>query len=273
MQFTRVAVFYNENKPQNRPLAQQVVDFLCKKNLQPTLVTNPEELAKADLVISMGGDGTMLRCARVCAPKQIALFGINCGTLGFLAAAEKEELPQALEALLNDRCVRNERMLLQVSVQSAGPAQTFVTFNDCVLHSSNMRAFFINGSFNGREIPGYFGDGVIIATPTGSTAYSLAAGGPIVDPDMEVIVVTPICPHSLHQRPLVLPANGQLVLRPSFKNKEDRALVSLDGQINVPLELGATLTLSRAAYTVQLLTLPKRGFFNVLHKKLSWGNE
>jgi len=273
MQFKRIGVFYNKHKSQNYPLAQQAVDILRAKHAEAVLFTSLDQLENIDLIIGMGGDGTMLRCARECAAKNIPIFGINCGTLGFLAAAEKEELTAALDALLTGKCSAHKRLLLQATLKTNKNTQVFTAFNDVVLHSSNMRAFFINATFNGTKMPAYFGDGVIVSTPTGSTAYSLAAGGPIVEPNVEVFVVSPICPHSLHQRPIVLPANGTLELRPSFKNKEDSSIVSLDGQVNLPLGPDAILELSRAPQDITLLTLPHRGFFGVLHKKLSWGKE
>lgn len=273
MQLKRIGVFYNQHKSQNYPLAQQAVEILRAKRVDATLLTSLDNLKDIDLVIGMGGDGTMLRCARECAAKNIPIFGINCGTLGFLAAAEKEELSAALDALLAGKYVSHKRLLLQTVVKTSGNTQIFTAFNDVVLHSSNMRTFYVNATFNGTKMPSYFGDGVIVSTPTGSTAYSLAAGGPIVEPNVEVLVITPICPHSLHQRPIVLPATGLLQLSPSFKNKEDGAIVSFDGQLNLPLEPGAVLELSRAPHEVELLTLPQRGFFGVLHKKLSWGKE
>ncbi len=273
MQLKHIGVFYNQHKAQNQPLAQQAVDFLRAKHIKATMLTSLDNLEDIDLVISMGGDGTMLRCARECAPKQIPIFGINCGTLGFLAAAEKEELTAALDALLAGKYISHKRLLLQAVVKTSQNTKIFTAFNDVVLHSANLRTFYVNATFNGTKMPSYFGDGVIVSTPTGSTAYSLAAGGPIVEPNVEVIVITPICPHSLHQRPMVLPATGLLQLSPSFKNKEDGAIVSFDGQLNLPLEPGAVLELSRAPRAIELLTLPQRGFFDVLHKKLSWGKE
>ena len=273
MQLKHIGVFYNQHKVQNQPLAQQAVDFLRAKHIKATMLTSLDNLEDIDLVISMGGDGTMLRCARECAPKQIPIFGINCGTLGFLAAAEKEELTAALDALLAGKYISHKRLLLQAVVKTSQNTKIFTAFNDVVLHSANLRTFYVNATFNGTKMPSYFGDGVIVSTPTGSTAYSLAAGGPIVEPNVEVIVITPICPHSLHQRPMVLPATGLLQLSPSFKNKEDGAIVSFDGQLNLPLEPGAVLELSRAPRAIELLTLPQRGFFDVLHKKLSWGKE
>ncbi len=273
MQFKRVAVFYNELKPQVQPLAEQAVAFLRAHKVETQLVTSLEHLSGFHLLISMGGDGTMLRCARACAPQNIPILGINCGTLGFLAASEKTELNIALEDLLVGNFRFRKRILLKVSVKTGKNLQTFTAFNDCVLHSSNMRAFFVHATFNGTDMPSYFGDGVIVATPTGSTAYSLAAGGPIVEPSVEVMVITPVCPHSLHQRPIVLPADGKLELYPSFKNKDDGAILSLDGQTHLPLAPHTTIEISRSRYEINLLGFQERGFFDVLHKKLSWGKE
>lgn len=271
--FTRVGVFYNQLKTHVAPVAQAAAAFLRTQQVEPTLLTTLDNLPALDVLISLGGDGTMLRCARACAPKNIPVFGINCGTLGFLAAAEKNELQSALSALLQGKYTPHHRLMLQVTVRQNGQTHTFTALNDCVLHPAGMRAFFITSLFNGVEMPLYFGDGVIVSTPTGSTAYSLAAGGPIVEPNVDVFVATPVCPHSLSARPMVLSANGQLLLKPSFKNAEDRAVISFDGQIHTPLGPGAEIEITRAPFTAQLLMLPKRGFFTVLQKKLSWGKD
>ncbi len=271
--FTHIGVFYNQLKTHVAPVAQVATGFLRTQNVHPTLLTTLENLPDLDVLISLGGDGTMLRCARACAPQNIPVFGINCGTLGFLAAAEKEELQSALSTLLQGACMPHNRLMLHITVRQQSQTQTFTALNDCVLHPAGMRAFFITSTFNRVEMPLYFGDGVIVSTPTGSTAYSLAAGGPIVEPNVDVFVVTPVCPHSLSARPMVLSANGQLRLKPSFKNAEDRAVLSLDGQIHTPLGPGAEITITRAPFTAQLLMLPKRGFFTVLQKKLSWGKD
>ena len=271
--FNRVGVFYNQLKTHVSPLAHEAVDFLRSKGVQATLLSSLEHIADIDALISMGGDGTMLRCARACAPQQIPVLGINCGTLGFLAAAEKEEMSYALQALLAGQCAVRKLIMLQAAVHQEGKTQTFIALNDCVLRAADLRAFFVNAMYNKTDMPSYFGDGVIVATPTGSTAYSLAAGGPMVAPSVEVFVLTPVCPHSLHQRPLVLNAGGTLTLTPSFKNSEDSAVAVFDGQIHVPLTAGAQIEVRRAPFTANLLMLPERGFFTVLHKKLSWGEE
>ncbi len=271
--FTRVGVFYNELKTHVAPLADKAVEFLRTQNVQTTLLSTLDNLSDLDLLISMGGDGTMLRCARACGPKNVPVLGINCGTLGFLAAAEKEELSPALTAVLEGDYTIQKRLMLQASLHQNGQTQTGCALNDCAFHSSNMRAFSIHAMYDKTVIPPYVGDGLIVSTPTGSTAYSLAAGGPIVTPNVDVFVITPVCPHSLHQRPMVLAANKTLTLTPSFKNAEDGAVLSLDGQIHLPLTAKSTVEITRAPFDLQLLTLPGRRFFDVLHKKLCWGQE
>lgn len=271
--FKRVGVFYNPQKKHVEPLVRAALDFLHQAHVSAALLANLDEVSGLDVLISMGGDGTMLRCARACGPKSIPVFGINCGTLGFLAAAEKEELTVALHSLLQGRCTVKPRLMLQTLLHQNGQTYTGYALNDCVLHSSNMRAFSIQAAYDKTAIPPYMGDGLIVSTPTGSTAYSLAAGGPIVTPNVHVFVVTPVCPHSLHQRSMVLSANGTLTLTPSFKNTDDGAVLSLDGQLHTPLAQNAAVEITRAPFDLQLLTLPVRGFFDVLHKKLCWGQE
>ncbi len=274
MIFKNAAVFYNPHKTHTTALAEEVCAFLRQHGLQAQLITDLSTLtAETELLISMGGDGTMLSCARAAAPLGISLFGINCGTLGFLAACEREDALSSLQALLNGKCALNERFMLHTRIWAKGAKpREFLAFNDCVLRAAAPRAFLVEAKWNGKDIPSYFGDGVIVATPTGSTAYSLASGGPIVEPGVDVLVVTPICPHTLNQRPLILSAQGELTLTPSFKTASDRAACSIDGQINLTLPPGACVQISRSALKAKLLCPPERGFFQILNRKLKWGN-
>lgn len=274
MIFKNAAVFYNAHKTHTAPLAQEVCASLRAHGVHTDLITQLDGLtAETDLLVSMGGDGTMLYCARAAAPLGIPIFGINCGTLGFLAACEKEDALPTLQALLNGKCAVNERFMLHTRILAKGAKpREFLAFNDCVLRAAAPRAFLLEAKWNEKEMPSYFGDGVIVATPTGSTAYSLASGGPIVEPGVDVLAVTPICPHTLNQRPLILSAQGTLSLTPSFKNKADRALCSLDGQINLTLPAGACVQITRSALKAKLLCPPERGFFQILNRKLKWGN-
>lgn len=275
MKFHCAAVFYNTRKTAVAPLAQVVRDYLAKNGLTVRVITSLDELANAptDLLVSMGGDGTMLCCARAAAPLNIPIFGINCGTLGFLASCEKTGFKTSLQQVLDGNCALNERFMLQVRLLTAdGKTQDFLAFNDCVLRAAEPRSFLTEAAFNGTAIPSYFGDGVIVSTPTGSTAYSLAAGGPIIEPEVDVLLVTPICPHTLNQRPLILPGNATLTLTPTFKQETGRALASIDGQINLSLPPGAKLEITRGPVRAKLLCPKERGFFSILNRKLNWGN-
>jgi len=274
MQLNTAALFFNKEKAITTSLVEQVASFLHKQGVKVLPLDTPEMLQKgeADLLICLGGDGTLLRCARAIAPLDVPLFGINCGTLGFLAACEKEDFQTALLQVLKGDIITYPRALARAVVHTPqGKEQSYDALNDYVLRTLQPRAFTIEATFNGHELPAFFGDGVIISTPTGSTAYSLAAGGPIVTPGTDVLLVTPICPHSLHERPLVLPAGGELVLRPDFKNIGQQILLSQDGQTNITITQGTYITFSRSPFSARFITVATHDFFTMLHRKLNWG--
>lgn len=272
MQVERVLIFYNEQKPQNKPLADNVAAWLSAHGKTARVVTSFEDLSATDLLICMGGDGAMLRCARETAPLHLPLLGINCGTLGFLAACEKTEFEDTLTDLFAGKLTCQERTLLSVCVQfPGGKTQQLLALNDCVLRAEKPRALTINATFNNRELPPYFGDGVLISTPTGSTAYALAAGGPIVAPGVEGLLITPICPHTLTQRPLLLPPTGTLELSPLLKTPLDGADLTIDGQETVNLPPGARVQITQSPLRARFFTRPQRDFFTMLNRKLNWG--
>ena len=273
MQVSQAAVFYNKQKPQNRPLAQEVAAWLTAHRVAARVVTSFEDISNTDLLICMGGDGAMLRCAREAAPLNIPILGINCGTLGFLAACERTEFEQTLNDLLAGKLQRLTRTMLDVGVQlPTGETHHVQALNDCILRADKPRALTIEAAFNNRPLPPYFGDGVLVSTPTGSTAYALAAGGPIVAPGVEGLLVTPVCPHTLTQRPLLLPPDGKLELFPIGKNAQEGICLSTDGQENLTLPPGTHVQIKQSAVQVQLLMNPKRDFFTMLNRKLSWGS-
>lgn len=272
MTFSKAAVFYNDSKPQLASLAQEVCDVLKRQGLAADLCDDLPRLQPADMLICLGGDGTLLRCARAAAPLQIPILGINCGTLGFLSTCEKEDFESTLSQILKGSFQLCDRALLRALVHlPGGQEHALEALNDCVIRAAQPRAFTVEASFNGEPLPPFLGDGVIVATPTGSTAYSLAAGGPIVTPGVDVHLVTPICPHSLHQRPLILPAQGTLLLKPVFKNENEQAGLSMDGQENIALPPGSTVTLTRSPFKARFITVSERNFFSVLHRKMNWG--
>ncbi len=273
MQFERVTIFYNEQKPQNRPLAEDVAAWLTAHERTAAVVTSLDDLSDTSLLICMGGDGALLACAREAAPHCIPILGINCGTLGFLAACEKEEFKSTLSDLFDNKLILQRRLMLAVRVQLPNDeTQDLLALNDCVLHADKTRALTVDATFDGHTLPPYFGDGVLISTPTGSTAYALAAGGPIVAPGVEGILVTPICPHTLTQRPILLPAEGKLELAPVLKTPLDGADLTIDGQETLTLPAGSRVQITQSPYCAQIFTNTKRDFFTMLNRKFNWGS-
>ena len=273
MQFERVTVFYNEQKPQNKPLAEKAAAWLMRSGRTATVVTSLDDLTDTSLLICMGGDGALLACAREAAPRRIPLLGINCGTLGFLASCEKTDFEKTLADLTNGKLPLQKRTMLAVHVQFANEdTQDLLALNDCVLRADKTRALTVQATFDGRELPPYFGDGVLISTPTGSTAYALAAGGPIVAPGVEGLLVTPICPHTLTQRPIVLPAQGTLELSPVLKTPLDGADLTIDGQETLTLPAGTRVQITQSPHQAQFFTSSNRDFFTMLNRKLNWGS-
>ena len=273
MSFSHATVFYNAQKAQNQQPAEQAAAWLSKHGVAAQTTTDFENLSQTDILICMGGDGTMLRCARECAPRRIPLLGVNCGTLGFLAACEKEEWETALADLLDGKFILQERMMLSVRIQSPNcPVQQLLALNDCVIHADKARVLTVEAAFDAHPLPSYFGDGVLISTPTGSTAYALAAGGPIVAPGVEGLLVTPICPHTLSQRPILLPTGKKLELYPVLKTPLDGAGLTIDGQENLSLPPHTQVQIAPYEHKARFLMSPKRDFFTMLNRKFNWGN-
>lgn len=276
MSFRNIVLVCNPSRPQAAQQAQVVAAFLHTQNCACTLLNDYKELSaqpQADLCISLGGDGTTLRCARQCAPLKIPVLSVNCGSLGFLSSCETEETLSVLQQILQGRYTLQSRWLLQADIFRAGqpPVQGALAFNDCVIKAAQSRAFVLHAHRNGTFFKQFYGDGVIVATPSGSTAYSLAAGGPIVEPQLDVWTVTSICPHSLADRALLLSAQTELTFVPQFRNPADRATVSLDGQENFILQHQDRVCVRRAACQAQLVTADGFDFFARLHEKLDWG--
>lgn len=276
MAFTHAVIFYSSGKPQNRALAEEAEAFVRSLGAHARLtdrLEKEEDLSGADLLVCLGGDGTTLRAARAAAPKGLPIFSINCGTLGFLSSCEASAYQAQLTKIFAGDYQIHERFMLQADIfqDDKHAVRKLLAFNDCVLRAAQPRAFLLKAEFNGRALQNYFGDGVIVSTPTGSTAYSLAAGGPIIEPSVDVLLVTPICPHTLNQRPLILPAHGQLSFTPLFKNPADRATACIDGQQNFPLDGRSRVELSRSPVKAKLVAAPEDSFFTALSRKLQWG--
>jgi NAD+ kinase len=236
----------------------------------PAAAAKSELPGQADLLLVLGGDGTLLSVARLVGDLGVPILGVNLGGLGFLTALTVEELFPALEALLADGLVVEERMMLGARVSRQGERLSeYVALNDVVITKSAMsRIINLEVSVEGQFATGYRADGLIISTPTGSTAYCLSAGGPIVYPTMDAVVLTPICSHTLTNRPIVLPAT--LTIQVGLNSDQD-VMLTLDGQVGFALKRGDLVEIRRAAARIRLLRFPQKHFFSVLRTKLKWG--
>jgi NAD+ kinase len=222
------------------------------------------------LALVLGGDGTLLSAARAVATAGTLILGINLGTLGFMTELALDDLYPALEAIEKERYLVDSRSMLSASVIRGGAVvATHVALNEIVVSKSaiarlNHFELFVDAEF----VSSYKADGLIIATPTGSTAYSLGAGGPIVKPDVSAFIVTPVSPHGLTHRPVVV--RDTVVIEVRVKTGEEEAFLSVDGQVGMPIRDGDTVRCVRAEHTARLLRF-KKTFFEVLATKLKWG--
>lgn len=226
-----------------------------------------------DLAIVAGGDGTLLSVARAAAPLGVPILGVNFGGLGFLSELHPDELFDGLEEILAGRYALEERRTLRVRLRRGRRALgTHVALNDAVLAKSRQpRMITVELRLDGSAIATITGDGVIVSTATGSTAYNLSAGGPLLDPRMDALVLSPICPHTLAYRPLVVPGHVRVEMRlRSVRNEE--ALLTMDGQVAVPLRDLDLVTVELDDHPAHLVRVAGRGFFEVLHQKLGWGS-
>jgi NAD+ kinase len=229
-----------------------------------------------DLLITLGGDGTLLRGARLVAPWHTPVLGINLGHLGFLTSIALPDLALGLQALFRGDYWLDVRSTLEARVTGADGSDgaSFIALNDAVLHKGGFARVIrlaVHVGPDRQEVGTYTADGIILATPTGSTAYSLSAGGPIVVPSMDCIIATPICPHTLVVRPLVLPMDVQLTVTPLRGIEE--VILTVDGQDGAELRPGDHLAVRRGAPTVPLIRPAGQNFFSTLRRKLHWGLE
>ena len=225
-----------------------------------------------ECVVVLGGDGTLLQAARELLQRHIPLLGINLGTLGFLTSAEKSELPKCLDSVLDDSCSIDERMMLEgVVYHGSEKIQMNIALNDVIIARAGFsRLVELKIYVNGELLSIYNADGIIVSTPTGSTGYSLSAGGPIIFPQTDVIVITPICPHSLQARSLVVSGEDRIMIEIGRRRKtqKEEAMVTFDGRSAQELETGDRIEIYKAQETTQLIRLKGRSFYQVLQNKI-----
>jgi NAD+ kinase len=265
-------------------LVPKLVEWLCGRGLQvrcdgETAAYTQSEIGiprqevpqGCDLVIVLGGDGTLLSAARAIGHREIPLFPVNLGGLGFLTAITKDELFSELErALRGEHRVARRKFLNTELLRGGRVLAAYDALNDAVLAKSEIaRMIDLQVYVDEQFVANYKADGLIVCTPTGSTAYSLAAGGPIIFPSVPAICLTPICPHMLTNRPVLVPETS--VVRVVSRAPNDNVFLSIDGQIGNPVEEGDMILCRSSRYALHLIRPPRAMFFDVLRQKLKWG--
>ena len=285
MTIRRVAIYPNTAKPHCARELGRLTSWLRRRGID---VRIPEKLPDGpeirtpmpardhflkgvDLLVVLGGDGTRLSAARLVYPLRVPMLGVNFGGLGFLTDVSVGNMVAALERVLAGDFRLERRMMLRASVTDARGRRLEKVYgmNDMVIHEAGRRAIQIEMTLAGTPLGHFRADGVIVATPTGSTAYSLSAGGPILQPTLDALIATPICPHSLSIRPVVFPAREAIEFR--VRPPETRVDLTVDGQVMLAFEPGCTVRVRRADRPSYFVLVENRSFYEVLRTKLRWG--
>ena len=278
----KIGIIANLKKESAIKTINQILNYFEIKDIEPLLETETANLLKcrhkgvisnelvdsSQLIIALGGDGTLLRAARMVGKNETPILGVNLGGLGFLTEFSSEEFKQALEDFIASTHREELRMVLSVAFRQ----ENFFALNDC---SINMGAscrvietiIYSDSSYVTRVVA----DGIVIATPTGSTAYSLAAGGPIIFPTMEAILITPLCPHALAARPLVLPATETLTVE--LDRKSETAILIVDGQERREFNPGEKVAFKKAEHKVHLVAPKNKSYYEILRSKMKWSGK
>lgn len=285
----RIGVIVKPNQPEATRTICHLAQWLAERNVEligcpeidrqrveaetgcaiPT-VERPKLAEAVDLIVVLGGDGTMLSVARIVGERETPVLGVNYGRLGYLAEFRTEEMLVAIETVLQGRYKLDRRVMLEAELVRKGQmlARDRV-LNDVVISKAALaRIIEIETRLNGQFVNSFRADGLIVSTPTGSTAYNLSAGGPIVYPSMSAVVITPICPHTLSNRPIVVPDDALIEL--TLKTREE-VVLTLDGQIGLPLEVDDVVRVQKSRVAFNLVQPTNRNYFDVLRDKLSWG--
>ena len=280
----KIGLFAKVHDPRCQGVAVELINWLTQRGCQPLVeahlarhlgepgVPAAEIAALAELVVVLGGDGTLISTARTLGDRDIPILGVNLGSLGFLTEIALDELYPALEKCLAGDFRTSGRLMLEAVVERDGATiAAHRVLNDVVINKGALaRIVDLKTRVDNHELTIFKADGLIISTPTGSTGYSLSAGGPIINPSMNCIVITPICPHTLTNRPLVIDDRSTVTVTVKSLDDEDIYL-TLDGQVGVELKSGDTISVRRAGQNARLVMSEERDYYAVLRTKLKWG--
>lgn len=286
----RIGIIAKQNKPEAAIIIGRLVEWLQPRGVDVyidegvvnslrsgttrsslNLLKKEEIPSHAEMIIVLGGDGTLLSVARLVGSHNVPILGVNLGGLGFLTEITLEELYRVLERVIQGDYLTDERVVFNAAVIRHGEKLAeFIVLNDAVINKGALaRIIDIETTINGEYLTTFKSDGLIISTPTGSTAYNLSAGGPIVHPSLHCIIITPICPHTLTNRPIMIPDDVEV--RAILKSKQQEVLLTLDGQQGFVLEFGDAVEVKKAEGKILLIKSPYRHYFEVLREKLRWG--
>ncbi|MCS6291818.1 MAG: NAD(+)/NADH kinase [Nitrospira sp.] len=285
MQRKSIGILTKPKFPEVKETLQSVVSWLRAKNIVALLDTTSAALlgetggiqktqlaSQADVLLVLGGDGTMLNAARLAGERGIPILGVNMGGLGFLTEVRLENLYPSLDRVFANDFVLDERLMLKTHVHRHGETVTQgAVLNDVVISKGTLaRMIELKIAIQGEFVTNLRGDGLIVSTPTGSTAYSLSAGGPILAPAVQSLVLTPICPHTLTHRPLIVPAEAEIEV--TLTSKDDGAMATMDGQVGVAISQGDTIEIKVSEHRTRLIRFPETRYYEVLREKLKWGD-
>jgi len=279
----RIGIISNRDKDEGLKVTSKLVKSIKDNGAQPVLsdalaadigekeqnLNEDDVIMQSDIMLCLGGDGTFLKCARRVFTRKIPILGVNLGNLGFLTEVDKNEIDAAIKRLVNGEYDIEERMMLETTIiRNDKEIMKDMVLNDVVISRGWMsRILHLKTYLNNQFVDLYPGDGLIISTPTGSTAYSLSAGGPIVEPDMKLIIVTPICPHLLYSRSFI--TTGERVLKVLVvENNCHGAMVTVDGQNGYELMGGDSIITKKSTQCLKMIRLSDRNFFDVLRSKI-----
>lgn len=279
----RIGIITNRDKDKDLKYTRILVNSIIKRGGEVKIssdiakdicvpdagMSENEVLDSSEMLICLGGDGTFLKVARKAYEKKLPILGINLGNLGFLTEVEKSDIDNAVECVINNKYEIENRMMLEASVMSGGKVVARdVALNDIVISRGAIsRILHLKMYINDIFADSFPGDGLIVSSPTGSTAYSLSAGGPIVEPDINLIIMTPICPHILYSRSFI--TTGSRIVRVDVdENYHDTAMVTVDGQKGYEVRSGDSIEIKKASQSVELVRINPRNFFHVLRSKI-----
>ncbi|MGH8193827.1 MAG: NAD(+) kinase [Woeseiaceae bacterium] len=285
-EFNTVAIFGRVEDPRVQEPMSAIAAHLAKAGIEviarpgvsfevPVRIVDEPELAReADLIIAIGGDGTMLYAAELGRERGVPLLGINRGRLGFLADVTPGEMLHSLDQVLNGQYARESRLMLTARIIAPdGSARVATGLNDVVLQRRETgRMVDFETRIAGRYVNTHSGDGLIVATPTGSTAYALSCGGPIIEPSLDAVVVVPVCPHTLSDRPIVIPAKHEIEVR-LLAHEDSKAEITVDGQTLGDLNPEDRLVIGEAKKRITLIHPPGYDYYEILRSKLHWGRD